>query len=212
MKTSSSIVRVLLSDLAASTDRDPAARSLWENLFVSPGVHALWSHRLAHLLWNVEAKFVARALSTVSRSLTGIEIHPAAVIGERCFIDHGMGVVIGETAEVGSDVTIYHGVTLGGRSLDRGKRHPTVGDGVTLGAGATVLGPVSIGEDTVIGANAVVIADCPPGGMLVGIPAVDKSRRATPATEVAAPLEKDGPAVSPVTIPTIHTADPTAVS
>nr|WP_194305944.1 serine O-acetyltransferase [Dietzia sp. B19] len=200
-----------MSDLAASTDRDPAARSLWENLFVSPGVHALWSHRLAHLLWNAEARFVARALSTLSRSVTGIEIHPAAVIGERCFIDHGMGVVIGETAEVGSDVTIYHGVTLGGRSLNRGKRHPTVGDGVTLGAGATVLGPVSIGDDTVVGANAVVIADCPSGGMLVGIPAVDKTRRGKPAAGVAASFEQDGPTVSSVTIPTIHPADPASV-
>lgn len=175
VSTSTSIVRVLLSDLAASTDRDPAARSLWENLFVSPGVHALWSHRLAHLLWNAEARFVARALSTLSRSVTGIEIHPAAVIGERCFIDHGMGVVIGETAEVGDDVMLYQGVSLGGRSLARGKRHPTLGDGVAVGSGAKVLGPITIGARSMIGANAVVTRDAPEDSVLVGVPA--KSRR-----------------------------------
>jgi len=146
----------LQEDIAAVFQRDPAARNSMEVLLTYPGIHALILHRSAHYLWNKDCKFSARAISYGSRMITGIEIHPAAQIGRRFFIDHGMGVVIGETAKIGDDVTLYHGVTLGGVSLGQGKRHPTLEDGVIVGAGAKVLGPFTVGKNAKIGSNAVV--------------------------------------------------------
>ena len=164
-------------DLQSARAHDPASRGDLENALVYSGLHAIWSHRLAHRLWSKPAlRGLARVLSQATRFLTGIEIHPGASIGRRFFIDHGMGVVIGETAEIGDDVMIYHGVTLGGRSLQRVKRHPTIGDRVTIGAGAKVLGPVHIGADTAIGANAVVTRDVPAESIATGIPAVIRPR------------------------------------
>lgn len=165
-------------DLVAARTRDPAARSTLEVALLYPGVHAIWAHRLAHHLWVKGHRFAGRALSQITRNITGIEIHPGATIGPGLFIDHGMGVVIGETAEIGADVTIYHGVTLGGTSLDKGKRHPTVGDRVVVGAGAKLLGPIMIGADSRVGANAVVVRDVPPKSVVVGVPGqvVSKTR------------------------------------
>ena len=151
--------------------RDPAARSRVEVALCYPGLHAIVLHRIAHYCWQRDWRLVGRVLSQISRSLTGIEIHPGATIGRRFFIDHGMGVVIGETAEIGDDVMLYHGVTLGGTSLNPGKRHPTLGDGVIVGAGAKVLGAITIGPGARVGANAVVVADVAPGTAVVGIPA-----------------------------------------
>ena len=162
-------------DVDAAIARDPAASSRADVVLNSPGLQAIWSHRAAHRLWQRggAAKPVARVLSTVTRAATGVEIHPGATIGRRFFIDHGMGVVIGETAIVGDDVMLYHGVTLGGRSLARGtKRHPTVADRVTVGAGARVLGDIEIGSDVQIGANSVVVKDVPAGAVATGVPAV----------------------------------------
>ena len=156
----------------AAIARDPAAASRSDLVLNSPGLHAIWSYRVAHKLWaRPHLKPVARTLSTVTRAVTGVEIHPGATIGKRFFIDHGMGVVIGETAEVGDDVMLYHGVTLGGRSLAKTKRHPTVGDRVTIGAGARILGPIDVGDDVQIGANSVVVKDIPAGAIATGIPA-----------------------------------------
>jgi serine O-acetyltransferase len=161
-----------LEDVDAAMARDPAAQSRLETFLTSPGLHAVWSHRLAHRLWQRPAyRLPARILSNVTRTLTGVEIHPGATIGRRFFIDHGMGVVIGETAVVGDDVMMYHDVTLGGRSLRKVKRHPTVGDRVTIGSGARVLGDIDIGDDSQIGANSVVTKDVPAGAVAVGIPA-----------------------------------------
>ena len=152
-------------------DRDPAARSAWEVITCYPGFHALLFHRLAHRLWGWNLKWLARFLSHIGRWLTGIEIHPGAIIGRRFFIDHGMGVVIGETALIGDDCTLYHGVTLGGTSWNKGKRHPTLADGVVVGAGAKILGPITIGRGAKIGSNAVVVKDVPECATAVGIPA-----------------------------------------
>ena len=160
----------LAEDLDTAAHRDPAARSRAELLLAYPGLHAIWVHRLAHRMWLGGFRLPARLVSHVNRAATGIEIHPGAVIGRRFFIDHGMGVVIGETAEVGDDVMLYHAVTLGGRSMARQKRHPTVGDGVTIGAGARVLGPVTVGAGAQIGANAVVVRDVAAGAVIVGVP------------------------------------------
>jgi serine O-acetyltransferase len=161
----------VVEDLDAAAARDPAARGRLETLLCYPGLHAVWIHRLAHRMWVVPGlRLPARVVSQLNRSLTGIEIHPGAVIGRRFFIDHGMGVVIGETAEIGDDVMIYHGVTLGGRSLQRVKRHPTLGDGVTVGAGARILGPITVGAGAQVGANSVVVKDVPAGSVVVGIP------------------------------------------
>jgi serine O-acetyltransferase len=146
----------IAEDLATALARDPAARNRFEVALTYPGVHALWAHRFQHWLWNHHLQFLARLLANHTRTRTGIEIHPGATIGRRVFIDHGMGVVIGETAIVGDDVTIYHGVTLGGRTLNKGKRHPTIENNVILGAGAKVLGNITIGEGSTIGANQVV--------------------------------------------------------
>jgi len=161
----------LQEDLATARRRDPASGSTLEVLLTSPGLHAIWAHRLAHRWWVIPGmRLPARILSHVARRRTGVEIHPGATIGRRFFIDHGMGVVIGETAEVGDDVMIYHAVTLGGRSLTRTKRHPTVQDGVVIGAGARVLGPIVIGAGAQVGANAVVVKDVPAGAVVVGVP------------------------------------------
>ncbi len=163
-------------DIAAAKQRDPAARNALEITILYPGLHALWGYRAWNWLWRHRLRFLARAGSQFTRFLTGIEIHPGATIGRRVFIDHGMGVVIGETAEVGDDVMLYHGVTLGGRSLSKGKRHPTLENGVAVGAGAKVLGPVVIGANSAIGANAVVTKDAPENSVLVGIPAKARPR------------------------------------
>jgi serine O-acetyltransferase len=157
-------------DLDSVLERDPAARSRLEIFLVYSGLHAIWAHRITHWLWMHRLKFLARWLSQAARDLTGVEIHPGAVIGPGFFIDHGMGVVIGETSEIGSDVTLYHGVTLGGTSLEKGKRHPTIGDRVVIGAGAKVLGAITIGDDSRIGANAVVVKSVPPNSVVVGVP------------------------------------------
>ncbi len=161
----------LREDIATIMEKDPAARSPLEVLLCYPGVHALAIHRVSHALWKLGFTLVARWLSTLGRWLTGIELHPGATVGRRVFIDHGMGVVIGETAEVGDDCTIYQGVTLGGTALNRAKRHPTLEQGVVVGAGAKVLGPFTVGAGARIGSNSVVIKAVPPGATAVGIPA-----------------------------------------
>ena len=157
-------------DVDSVIERDPAARSKLEVMLVYSGLHAIWIHRITHWLWQRNIRFLARWLSQGARWLTGIEIHPGATLGPGFFIDHGMGVVIGETAEVGADVTLYHGVTLGGTSLNKGKRHPTIGDRVVIGAGAKVLGAIEIGADSRIGANAVVVRSVPENSVVVGVP------------------------------------------
>lgn len=157
-------------DLASVRERDPAARSLLEVALCYAGVHAVWGHRVSHELWRRGLKLPARMFAELVRLLTGVEIHPAAVIGERFFIDHASGVVIGETTQIGDDVTIYQGVTLGGTSLEAVKRHPTIGNRVTIGAGAKVLGPITIGDDCRIGANSVVVKSAPPNSVVVGVP------------------------------------------
>ena len=158
-------------DISVVFERDPAARTHWEIITTYPGVHALVIHRFSHWLWSKRFFWLARFVSHISRWLTGIEIHPGATIGQRVFIDHGMGVVIGETAVIGNDCTLYHGVTLGGTSWNKGKRHPTLEQGVVIGAGAKVLGPIIIGKGAKIGSNAVVVKDVPTNATAVGIPA-----------------------------------------
>ena len=165
-------------DIAAARLRDPAARTGLEVALLYPGLHAVWAHRVSHALWRRRLRLLARTTSQLSRWLTGIEIHPGARIGRRFFIDHGMGVVIGETAEIGDDVLMYHGVTLGGRTRDIGKRHPTLGHGVAVGAGAKILGPITVGDRCVVGANAVVTKDAPADSVLVGVPAKPRQRLA----------------------------------
>jgi serine O-acetyltransferase len=161
----------LKEDISIVFDRDPAARTHWEVLTTYPGVHALIMHRFSHWLWNAKLYWLGRMFSHIGRWLTGIEIHPGATIGRRVFIDHGMGVVIGETAIIGDDCTLYHGVTLGGTSWNKGKRHPTLEQGVVIGAGAKVLGPITIGKNAKIGSNAVVVKNVPENATAVGIPA-----------------------------------------
>ena len=162
--------RRLREDIASIFDRDPAARNAWEVLTCYPGLHALQIHRLAHWFWTRRLPWLGRFTSHVGRWLTGIEIHPGATVGRRVFIDHGMGVVIGETAEIGEDTTLYHGVTLGGTTWNKGKRHPTLGKGVVVGAGAKILGPIIVGDGAKIGSNAVVVKDVPPGATVIGVP------------------------------------------
>ncbi|MBU8908640.1 serine O-acetyltransferase [Desertibacillus haloalkaliphilus] len=162
--------RTLLNDIDVVFEQDPAARSRLEVVFSYSGVHAIWSHRVAHWFWKKKIYFLARLLSQVSRFITGIEIHPGAVIGQRLFIDHGMGVVIGETCEIGDNVTIYQGVTLGGTGKEKGKRHPTVEDNVLIASGAKVLGSFTIGKNSRIGAGSVVLKEVPPNSTVVGIP------------------------------------------
>ncbi len=160
----------LREDVACVFDRDPAARNAFEIVTTYPGLHAILLYRLTHWLWNSGLRWLARFVSMLARWLTGIEIHPGAVIGRRFFIDHGMGIVIGETAVIGDDCTLYHGVTLGGTSWQKGKRHPTLGDDVVVGAGAKVLGPIEIGSGARIGSNAVVVKSVPEGATVVGVP------------------------------------------
>ena len=184
------IIRRFREDIQAAKDRDPAARSTFEVAAGYTGLHAIWMHRIAHKMWKKESlKTPARLLSQLNRALTGIEIHPGADIGRRFFIDHGMGVVIGETTEIGNDVMLYHGVTLGGQSLEKKKRHPTLEDEVVVGAGAKILGPVVIGARSAVGANAVVVKDTPEDSIATGIPAKIRHRRgeeeAKPAVDPA---------------------------
>ncbi|WP_096202172.1 serine O-acetyltransferase [Bacillus sp. FJAT-45350] len=162
--------KTLLNDIDVVFDQDPAARSRVEVVFTYSGVHAIWNHRLAHWFWKMKLYFFARAISQISRFFTGIEIHPGAKIGQRLFIDHGMGVVIGETCEIGDNVTIYQGVTLGGTGKEKGKRHPTIEDNVLIASGAKVLGSFTIGENSRIGANSVVLKPVPANSTVVGIP------------------------------------------
>lgn len=183
MSKKASLLSLLREDLETARQRDPAARSNLEVALAYPGVHAMWSHRVAHKMWRSGARLPARVLSSITRSFTGIDIHPGARIGRRVFIDHGTGVVIGETTSVGENVVIFHGVTLGGVAMVKGKRHPTVGSNVMIGAGAKVLGPIKIGDHSKIGANAVVVREVPTEHVAVGIPAhnqplCDQSREA----------------------------------
>ena len=179
-------------DIAIVFERDPAARTHWEILTTYPGVHALLMHRVAHFLWQKRLFWLARFSSHLARWLTGIEIHPGASIGHRVFIDHGMGVVIGETAIIGDDCTLYHGVTLGGTSWNKGKRHPTLEKGVVIGAGAKILGPITLGAGAKVGSNAVVVKDVPANATAIGIPAriledapVDKKTEVNPTSFTA---------------------------
>jgi serine O-acetyltransferase len=164
------IFSLVRGDIRSVFERDPAARNTLEILFCYPGLHAVWGHRFSHWMWVHNLKFIARMFSQIMRGLTGIEIHPGAKIGPNFFIDHGMGVVIGETAEVGARVTLYHGVTLGGTSLNKGKRHPTLEDDVVVGAGAKILGAINVGANSRIGANAVVVKSVPANSVVVGVP------------------------------------------
>ncbi|MEI7915035.1 MAG: serine O-acetyltransferase [Mycobacteriaceae bacterium] len=173
----------ILRDVRSVMNRDPAARTTAEVILCYPGLHAVWGHRLTHWLWQRGAKLPARFLAEIIRKLTGVEIHPGAKLGSGVFIDHATGVVIGETAEVGDDVTIYHGVTLGGTNLQAVKRHPTVGNGVIIGAGAKILGAITIGEGSRIGANSVVIKPVPPGTVVVGVPGQIVDSTGSTATE-----------------------------
>lgn len=176
-------------DVTAARAHDPAARSNVEIVIAYSGLHAIWAHRVSHKMWQHEKlKTPARILSQISRSVTGIEIHPGATIGRRFFIDHGMGIVIGETTEIGDDVMLYQGVTLGGQSLEAVKRHPTLKDGVVVGAGAKVLGAVEIGSNTAVGANAVVVKNTPDDSIATGVPATFRARRGS---------EEHKPAVDP---------------
>ncbi len=162
----------LREDIASVYARDPAARNWWEVMTCYPGMHAIWWHRyVAHPLWGIGLKWLGRLMSNLGRFWTGVEIHPGASIGRRFFIDHGMGIVIGETAEIRDDCTLYHGVTLGGVSWHKGKRHPTLDNGVTVGAGAKILGPFTVGAGAKVGSNSVVVKEVPPGATVVGIPA-----------------------------------------
>lgn len=177
--------RMIAEDIRCAMHRDPAARNWFEVLVNYSGLHAIWLYRVAHWLWQRKLYFFARWLSQAARWLTGVEIHPGAVIGRRFFIDHGMGVVIGETSEIGDEVTFYHGVTLGGVSLEKGKRHPTLGDNVVVGTGAKILGAIEIGAGSRVGANAVVVKQVPPDSVVVGVPGQivkrsDESARETP--------------------------------
>ncbi len=187
-------------DIGCVFGRDPAVRSRIEVFFCYPGFHALLFYHVSHRLWQSGFRLLGRFVSHVGRMVTGIEIHPGAQIGRRFFIDHGMGVVIGETSVIGDDVTLYHHVTLGGVTWSPGKRHPTVGDGVVVGAGAQILGPITVGRDARIGANAVVLKDVPPGATMVGIPA----RPAGPAA-----AKKDAASFDAYGTPSPDIADPT---
>jgi serine O-acetyltransferase len=176
----------LKEEIAVVFERDPAARNTWEVITCYPGLHAIVIHRLAHWLWTSELKWPGRFVSHIGRWLTGIEIHPGATIGRRFFIDHGMGVVVGETAEIGDDCTLYHGVTLGGTSWNKGKRHPTLGKGVVVGAGAKIIGPITVGDGARVGSNAVVVKEVSAGATVIGIPARVVEGRDTTAGRFAA--------------------------
>jgi serine O-acetyltransferase len=176
------MLAAIRSDIRAAKARDPAKPTTLQVVFAYPGVHAIWGHRISHTLWNRGARLAARTFAELTRIFTGVDIHPGAELGPRLFIDHATGVVIGETAEVGEDVTLYHGVTLGGSGADTGKRHPTIGDRVTVGAGAKILGAIKIGNDSRIGANAVVVKPVPSGSVVVGVPGqvISRAGRGTP--------------------------------
>jgi serine O-acetyltransferase len=176
--------KVLKEDIHTVFARDPAARSMLEVIFCYPGLHALWLHRWAHFLWRHKLRLLGRFLSHLNRFLTGVEIHPGAKIGRRFFLDHGMGVVIGETAEIGDDVLMYQGVVLGGTSLEKKKRHPTIEDDVVIGAAAILLGPITVGEGARIGANSVVIDSVPTGATVVGIPGRAVADRREPISDL----------------------------
>lgn len=178
------LVKMIMEDIRCALKRDPAARNGFEVLINYSGLHAIWFYRISHWLWQKKLYFPARWLSQFARWVTGVEIHPGAVIGRRFFIDHGMGVVIGETAEIGDDVTLYHGVTLGGVSLEKGKRHPTLGDRVVVGAGAKILGAITIGRCSRIGANAVVVKPVPPNAVVIGVPGQVVRRSGKPPEEM----------------------------
>ncbi|OBF68088.1 serine O-acetyltransferase [Mycobacterium sp. 852002-51971_SCH5477799-a] len=176
------MLEAIRRDIRAARERDPAAPTTLQVIFAYPGVHAIWCHRINHRLWQRGAKLAARITAEITRILTGVEIHPGAVLGPGLFIDHATGVVIGETAEVGEDVTIYHGVTLGGSGRDTGKRHPTIGDRVIIGAGAKILGAIKVGDDSRIGANAVVVKEVPSSSVVIGVPGqvISRSRPGSP--------------------------------
>ena len=183
----------LRADLRAARQRDPAARSALEVALCYPGVHAVWGYRVGHWLWQHHHRLAGRVCSAATRFLTGVDIHPAARLGPGLFLDHATGIVIGETAEVGEDVTLYQGVTLGGTSLEHGKRHPTLGDRVTVGAGAKILGPITIGHDSRIGANAVVVKSVPDNSVVVGVPGqvIARSRPRSAALDLESTLMPD---------------------
>lgn len=198
----------LREDIDNIRRKDPAARTTWEVLTYA-GLWAVWNHRVAHYLWKHNAKWLARALSQGSRAWTGVEIHPAATIGRRFFIDHGAGVVIGETAEIGDDVLMYHQVTLGGTSLDKGKRHPTLGNNVLIGMGAKIIGAIVVGDNAKIGANAVVTRDVPPNATVVGIPGKVVKRDGVYAAPLAAATTVPPTPCPPVVMDnSLNAADP----
>jgi len=178
------VFKTVKEDIQTVFAKDPAARSVLEVLLCYPGLHALWAHRLTHFLWRQNLRLLARFISHINRFFTGIEIHPAARIGRRCFIDHGAGVVIGETSEIGDDVLLYQGVVLGGTTLEKKKRHPTIGKGVEMGSGAIALGPITIGDGARIGSGSVVIRSVPPGVTVVGIPGRVVTKREKPAMDL----------------------------
>jgi len=178
------LFKTLREDIQTVFAKDPAARSMLEVIFCYPGLHALWFHRIGHFLWRHRLKFLARFLSHISRFLTGIEIHPGARIGRRFFIDHGAGVVIGETVEVGDDVLMYQGVVLGGTTLEKKKRHPTIGDNVVIGTGAVVLGAITVGDDVRIGSGSVVVKSVPSGATVVGVPGRIAGERHKPLADL----------------------------
>jgi len=178
------VFKGLREDIRTVFTKDPASRGVLEVLLCYPGLHALWAHRVAHFFWRHNLKLLARIISHLSRFFTGIEIHPGARIGRRCFIDHGSGVVIGETAEIGDDVLLYQGVVLGGTTLEKKKRHPTLGNGVEMGSGAIALGPITIGDGARIGSSSVVIRSVPPGVTVVGIPGRVVTKGERPAMDL----------------------------
>jgi len=181
------VLEAFRSDIRAAKDRDPAIPSTLQIVFAYPGVHAIWGHRISHWLWERGAKVAARTFGEITRIFTGVDIHPGAILGTGVFIDHATGVVIGETAEVGDDVTIFHGVTLGGTGRETGKRHPTIGDRVVIGAGAKVLGAIKVGDDSRIGANAVVVKEVPSSSVVVGVPGQAISRHGGGGGDAALP-------------------------
>lgn len=182
----------LRDDVHTALAKDPAASSVAAVVLTYPGLHAVWLYRLAHALWAQDREFAARLVSHLGRFLTGVEIHPGADVGERLFIDHGMATVVGETADIGDDVLLYHGVTLGGKSMRREKRHPTLEDGVTVGANATLIGPVTVGENATVGAGAVVVDDVAPGATVVGNPARSIEQNDDEPDQPQSPAVADG--------------------
>jgi serine O-acetyltransferase len=189
--SSPSLLALIREDLHCVFGRDPAARSVWEVLTTYPGLHALMAHRLSHALWRRGWRYPARLLAFLARMFSNVDIHPGARIGRRFFIDHGAGVVVGETAEIGDDVTLYHGVTLGGTTWNKGKRHPTLGDGVVVGAGAKILGAIVVGAGARVGANSVVVREVPPGRTVVGIPGRIVGKRSAPRRDPEQAIDLD---------------------